>query len=394
MEKKNSQNDLSKNLKEKIKGIFRPILFLYCTSFIGALLILGPSEVKAFSGWDRGNSPSKMKFFTRNTFKLLPLKGFLKEQPWSGDYWPTHKGGVSYRWASPARIEKNKWMYKTPGKGVVPRNLSPIEKYDLYLGNKNFDLTNLERERTGIFTERKIPEWEGLCHSWAPATFLYENPQTITVESPEGKEITFYSSDIKALLTYHLHFNEAPKTKFLGSRCNLDFSELEKEYKKGLISKEDLDALMRRPECEDTNAGAFHVVLTNFVGRKNRSFIIDKTRDLEVWNQPVYGYESKILEERKGASEGSHPRTHKEITLETVVYYIAEVPQTFDLSLSQDSIEAITFTYTLEIDFFGRIIGGSWLSYERPDFIWTQNKPSFKGPFKELKGLYNLSTSY
>ena len=79
MEKKKSQNDSSKNLKEKIKGLFRPILFLYCASFIGALLILDPSEVKAFSGWDRGNSPSKMKFFTRNIFKLLPLKGFLKE---------------------------------------------------------------------------------------------------------------------------------------------------------------------------------------------------------------------------------------------------------------------------------------------------------------------------
>ena len=124
---------------------------------------------------------------------------------------------------------------------------------------------------------------------------------------------------------------------------------------------------MRRPECEDTNAGAFHVVLTNFVGRKNRSFIIDKTRDLEVWNQPVYGYESKILEERKGASEGSHPRTHKEITLETVVYYIAEVPQTFDISLSQDSIEA-TLPWRM------KNLGGSYLT--EPD--WTAKFQTFK----------------
>ena len=66
--------------------------------------------------------------------------------------------------------------------------------------------------------------------------------------------------------------------------------------------------MMTRPECEDTNPGAFHVVLTNFIGRLNRSFIIDKTRDLEVWNQPVYSYESKILKETDGVSRGAHPK--------------------------------------------------------------------------------------
>ena len=140
MEKKTIKNCSLKTTKGQAKSLFKPLLFLYCASIIGTILAVGPSDLQA-SGWNSGNSPSKMKLFTRNFFKLLPLKAFLKERPWSGDYWPTHKGGVSYRWASPARNEKNKWMYKNPGKGVVPRNLSPIEKYDLYVGNKNFDLT-------------------------------------------------------------------------------------------------------------------------------------------------------------------------------------------------------------------------------------------------------------
>ena len=50
-----------------------------------------------------------------------------------------------------------------------------------------------------------------------------------------------------------------------------------------------------------------------------------------------------------------------------------------------------TWPYKLELNFFGRIIGGSWLSHERPDFIWTQNRPPFQSDFKKLGKLYRLS---
>ena len=352
---------------------------------------LSLSLAHSFSGWDQGNSPKNMKWFSKRHFNTLPQVAFLKEEPWSGDYWPTHKGGVSYRWASEAVEDKERWLYSTPGKGVTTDALSPIEKYDLYLGNEDFYLTNLERRRTGIFTDRKIPEWEGLCHAWAPATYLYKNPGVIHVKGALGHDITFYSSDIKALLTTHLHYNDSSKTKFLGSRCNLDFSELEEKYKKGLITKEELNYNMNRPECTDTNPGAFHVILTNFIGRLNKSFIIDKTRDLEVWNQPVYGYESKVLERKKGASEGAHPSTKEEVTLETVVYYISEVSQGYERELVEEAIATIKLVYKLELNFFGRIIGGTWLSHERPDFIWAQNRPPFQSDFKKLGKLYKLS---
>ena len=53
-----------------------------------------------------------------------------------------------------------------------------------------------------------------------------------------------------------------------------------------------------------------------------RSFIIDKTRDLEVWNQAVFRYDSDYL--HGGPSRGSDPRTVKEVVLNTEVYYIDE----------------------------------------------------------------------
>jgi hypothetical protein len=42
--------------------------------------------------------------------------------------------------------------------------------------------------------------------------------------------------------------------------------------------------------CKDTNAGSFHVVVTNLLGLQGRSFVEDRTYDYEVWNQPVRSY--------------------------------------------------------------------------------------------------------
>ena len=136
---------ITQNPKNHSQPILKLALPVYLFGLIGLLLSIGPETSKAFSGWDEGNDPRNMRFFTRKHFNSLPLKAFLKDQPWSGDYWPTYKGGLSYRWASPARYDKNRWNYVKPGRGVVTNNLSPIEKYDLYVGNKNFELTHLER---------------------------------------------------------------------------------------------------------------------------------------------------------------------------------------------------------------------------------------------------------
>ena len=84
--------------------------------------------------------------------------------------------------------------------------LSPSEKYDLYLGDLDFTL--LSEEKGQIMKtvkvprynkDFKIPEWEGLCHAWAPATIHYKNPEPVEVIGRLGHVIPFGSSDIKAL---------------------------------------------------------------------------------------------------------------------------------------------------------------------------------------------------
>ena len=115
------------------------------------------------------------------------------------------------------------------------------------------------------------------------------------------------------------------------------------------------------------------------------------TRDQEVWNQAIQSYSSEILEVYDGASEGTAPGTVKEVLMKTKVYYITEVPHNWAREFSDDSLELAEYTYWLELDRNGNIVGGSWESFERPDFIWKQDITPFTGFFQDFEAIYNKS---
>ena len=140
------------------------------------------------------------------------------------DYRATYKGGITYRWNDKDVEEEKRFSYEIikEFKDLKEdiKKLSPAEKYDLFLGRSEFPLTNYERKRTNILKtieghesydkDFKIPTWEGLCHSWAPATILYSNPEPVTMVGKKGHKIEFGSSDIKA---YHLPSSLSKGTK-------------------------------------------------------------------------------------------------------------------------------------------------------------------------------------
>ena len=353
--------------------------------------------------WDNENNPDNFSLHYERAFSKLPLEGELSSRPWSGDYWPTYKGGITYRWNSDFDRESERWTYPISSQIDISR-LSPAEKYDLFLGDLEFGLTRYERMRTGVMKTAphhflyddsfEIPKWEGLCHAWAPATYLYKNPSPVVMIGKLGHEIPFGSSDIKALLVYFLHLEgENLKTKFLGSRCNLDFTKLKESVENGRLSIESFKEKINSKNCRDTNAGSFHIGLTNEVGLQKTSFIVDITRDQEVWNQPVVGYRSKILQRSKFPQKGSAPETVEEVLVKTTMAYIEEVEQTWDKEERPDSVQEVTYYYWLELDVEGKILGGSWKSPERPDFIWKTTRPKFTGFFKDLGKIYKKSIS-
>merc|ERR1712072_47215 len=117
------------------------------------------------------------------------------------------------------------------------------------------------------------------------------------------------------------------------------------------------------------------------MGLKDESFIIDITRDQEVWNQAIQRYSSEIVEVRRGASEGAASGTVKEVLVKTIVHYVTEIEHSWTNEIPDDSLDTAEYLYWLEMDRKGKIVGGSWESFERPDFIWKQGITPFTGFF-------------
>ena len=218
-----------------------------------SLILFNKTSHALDQAWDKSNNPSifGMGKYEYNLDKL-PTIGKLKDKPWSGDYWATYKGGISYRWHMETEDDTERFYYNITDKvsdltADDIEFLSPAEKYDLLIGADHFPLTTYEKKRTNINKTRKghkdyeegyeIPTWFGLCHAWAPVT------------------IRFGSSDIKALLTY-LHHTESPPSRLIGTRCNLSFKDLEKKLKEGEITKEEFIEKVESSQCMDTNPGA------------------------------------------------------------------------------------------------------------------------------------------
>ncbi|MBG08224.1 MAG: hypothetical protein CME68_05660 [Halobacteriovoraceae bacterium] len=364
--------------------------------------------------WGKIDDPEEFLLGYETKFKNLPLKGQLKNQPWSGYYWPTYKGGITYRWQNKSKNKKDNVTYNLISSEKASKLttkqislLSPSEKWDLFLSDYNFNLTKYERERTGVMTKKDIPAWFGLCHAWAPATLQYSNPKPIELKNHYGQTIKFGSSDIKALLTYDLHLQGEDKAKmlFLGGRCNANLPTLLKMFANNLISEDKMSSLIPNMNCQDMNPGAVHLALTNLIGLRQKGFVMDKTRTGEVWNQAVWSYHTSVEKTHDVKSwkktissmgqtviplESSlHPTLDPEkiLTVRTVVGWINEhLPNWSGKDLKGKSTVYTTYRYYLYINRYGDIVGGMWhpKNKERPDFFWRASSPGYSEYMRHL----------
>tara|TARA_B100001971_G_scaffold215195_1_gene260302 strand:+ start:129660 stop:131063 length:1404 start_codon:yes stop_codon:yes gene_type:complete len=284
--------------------------------------------------------------------------------------------------------------------------LSAAEKYDIYIalmtGKKlNMRLTKDVLDLTGPYKAY----WEGICNGWSSAAIEFKEPQPISYAA-NGIKINFNSSDLKALLSYYhasitRNWRTAKKnmTSRVGERCKDPFPKEAwfikdgKEYYKEIVNGKTVVKAVS-PECQDTNAGAFHIVMTNMLGLQSTGFVAEMVRDKEVWNQPVYKYTSKI----KDLSEAyvmKTPGTVKQVEVETELFYANDGGRMFWRHDGSDDefyawaektngtsnyrSASKTMKYILDLDRAGNIIGGHWLSYERPDFLWVKRSRGFLG---------------
>lgn len=357
---------------------FQAIRILSVPLCVTSIISCGTQKTTNESGarlgeqWNEANAPLNMDTDYVTRFDSLPLAASLPRTPWSDSYWPSVDGGISSRWLGGGPIFRPRLfaLQRMPLDRIA--RMSPAEKYDAFIGNYNYEIKSQERART----RSAMQSWEGICHGWAPASMIFHEPQPVTLVGANGVAIPFGSSDIKALLSFYLGQVADSPTKFLGERCNYDLDE--SPGAAGL------------PECRDTNAGAFHIVMANYLGLKNKGFVIDRDRSMQVWNQPVWRYQS-FIEGTSLPSPGAAPGTVREIIVRSDVTYVVEVYPQWDALGEESPSQTATYRYRLELDQAGNIIGGEWLTDLRPDFMWTQEPPPFYGYFEALGAIYRAS---
>jgi hypothetical protein len=335
--------------------------------------------------------------------RLNFLSALLPKSAWSGSGWPTYAGRVAIRYSSGDYLSqgndfKNLFAFvnseENSLKGIFATrktkkldSLSPTEKYDLLIGDASDSPTGyLARKQweRAYNTYKKyggIPTWHGICHGWAPASFMMTRPtRVIEVTAADGvTKIKFWPTDLKGLASLIWADGIAP-VRFLGSRCNVD------------SPKKDDNGRVIQPECFDTNPGLFHMAVVNQLSSAKRNLIVDSNYDLEVWNRPIVGYAYSYFNPQSKDSADSLAQAivaKADFTKDKFKAYRSPNATSFvgvamkvrfldgsglnhrtTDSADNDNYGEKTYLYDLELDANGNIIGGEWYKNAHPDFAW------------------------
>ncbi len=398
------------------------------TLFIGSMAFLYAAQVySAVPGpWDPSNDP---KWFNNREFNSLnleyhldhlPLEGQMKDHiAWSDSYWPSNTGGIAFRWNDPkaaqytdTRItdadsvqlrESLGFTYhlytKQEAKALTYdqlKVLSPAEKYDIFKGDFSYPTVKHERAKTNT----GMDYWFGICDGWTPAALNHAEPAPINVKdangnvenpvySKDGILIPFGSADVKAMINHYYnrtHENSPSaywaKKRFhiadaalMGTECHTDITKMADPWSVA--------------ECADANAGAFHITMTNQLGRYGRGFGIDVDAGVEIWNQPVFAYKSVAIGEQ-GPSPGAAPGTEREVIFNTDLYYADDTYKGkayWDPMVGTDNFQydVVKYQYRVELDHSGAIIGGEWMHRDlSADLGWLDQIDRTSEKFKAL----------
>lgn len=324
----------------------------------GAVFALAP-EAHAMREWDPANDPA---IFLKTYYQRLgdlPTSGSVAAPLWSDTYWPSRYGGAAWRWQLGQQPgdhpDADPHVYGTFSVDELSQmsdeqlnTLSPAEKYDIVTGRFDFPTVGRERARTNP----NLPKWFGLCHAVATVTSRYKEPQNraFYVDFPNGirRVLTFYSSDTKALLA--LAADQTIGSAFgMGRSCD------------------------RNPGpnptggCWDTNPASLYIVLANVIGFNHSTIIMDVDPGAEKWNAVVKDYSATITP-RDEINENAAPGTVREVLVNmNVRHMLGAKPAPRPVG---PLYKTELYTFTLELDRNDNIIGGEWISSNRPDQLW------------------------
>lgn len=353
------------------------------------------------------------------------LSGQAEIKPWSDWYWPIYVGQLSYRYADTNMIEEFNYSSFEPEEMwsfmqdwhtreanlplmVNPNLLSPAEKYDLLVGDTNFSLTKYMLDNPARYAkDGKVESWMGICHGWAPASYMVKRPRkSISVRGFDGSRITFRPSDLKALASQSWATGNS-RSRFIGGRCNIK------------DPKQDENGRVVDAECFDNNPGSWHMAIVNQIGVRQKSFVMDATFDIEVWNHPVFNYsysyfnpktmieysslKDAAVKLKKFSSDKFKKYRSDEakfvVGIKMEVGYLVETnPNSYAFDNEElDAFNTAYYIYDLELDKDYKILGGEWYTNMHPDFLWTpyedaKARSRYDFLLPENVGLKKLST--
>ncbi|GLE10660.1 hypothetical protein PINS_up022877 [Pythium insidiosum] len=347
-----------------------------------------------------------------NADKIYELyrKAEIKKIPWPGHYWATMQDGTNARWRGQGEMSPVEKYAEAYGKDVkaLADAVSKANGIDAYSDNLSCDSTdecrNVLKDNNLVCAKRRgqsrgycVYGWYGICHSWAAAAILEEEPRCPVTKNG----VKFYPFDIKGLVS-QFYDGADSGTVYTGVRFDGPQPTPTDEFGRYVD-----------PSRRDLGPGFFHIAISNILGRYGRGFVIDPDNTVAVWNHPVRSYEfleySDIEPEVASNKYFSYPRytfnrMMKSLKLvRTRLSWITESVEDGELMGKIDQFTVSReYSYLLELDGKGKIIGGEWLGdsrYDHPDFLWfpvaqpepeTVTKTGFS--YIEIRELLEAST--
>ncbi|MDA1055043.1 MAG: hypothetical protein O3C40_31865 [Planctomycetota bacterium] len=263
------------------------------------------------------------------TFKQLWETDFT----WQYDQLP-EKGGVE-EW----RVPYSGYIYPDTAGGTQ----SSLRKYDRAFNGGRGLATAYEQRDTSmterqpglfggrLFSRERTPNWYGHCNGWTSAAIRHAEP----VESVTRNGVTFSPSDIKGLLAEIYIYNH--------------------------------HEVLAGGNERQINAGVFHAIIANWVGRGDHPLGMESDPSEEKWNYPVYAY---------ATSSAQH--SPREVEVKTNIAYAKDSNGEWDESPRIKRVKY--FHYLLNLDAGGKIVGGHFYRDSNViDMLWVPLRPKQAG---------------
>lgn len=175
-------------------------------------------------------------------------------------------------------------------------------------------------------TKMETPNWHGHCNGWTAAAIRHAEPKTAV----RRNGVVFTPADVKALLAEIYMYNDV-------------------EMLAGIDSKID--------------AGLFHAIITNWLGRGGHPLGLEADPSEEKWNYPTYAF-----------SSSSAMRSERRVEVKLNLAYIKDSNNEYHESPRIRRVKS--FHYDVHLNSAGEIVGGSFYNDSAIiDMLWLPLLP-------------------